>query len=171
MYFKEICRYIVAAQIASDGGKEIYDLMSYLPKTWQDGYDAKDGNIAKAIKIINTTKPCGINYYYGKGDGVAPVIIYFNIKTDKGYKQVSFHSFNKAFAKMIGKGQKTSWRYSTSSRENCEFLINHYDLFKEKTQDFCESTEKVDLNAAKQKESTKRRPRRGDIKISRRKRF
>lgn len=127
--FNEILCYIVAAQVASDGGKGIEDekIMFFAYRVYRSAYNAKDRAIEKAIRLLEENKCNGISYYIAAGDDKAPAIVYFEIETMEGIKQISFHCFNNFITDRIGNGKQTSWD-TMSSRENCKYLIDKYNL-------------------------------------------
>lgn len=104
---KVIIKNIILAQVASDAGKGIYELYKKTPPSLKKEvktaehfkYRRKDVYIQNAIKIINTTPRCGINYWCIKAldqNGYPSVITYFDIKVNEQRYQVSFHSpYNK----------------------------------------------------------------------------
>lgn len=132
---KLICINIVAAQIASDAGKGIYDIdfnhlnIKSFKMAEKFAYDVKPGFILKAIEIINSNPQCGINYYVSADEdqnGYDSVIVYFDIKINDERFQVSFHTpLNKAddLIRLVGTGRKTRWRRIVGSRESCQKLI------------------------------------------------
>lgn len=145
---KKICKQIVLAQAASDYAKGHSELTHILKNTESNKkfydsdsrvcYDYKDKCIMNALKIIDNTPRCGVNYYYDwqpDQNGYQSILIYFDIKIDETRLQVSFHSFcpslrtriNKKIhdGKKPSKGRKTKWDHG-SSRQNCEWLINHF---------------------------------------------
>lgn len=131
---KQIIRFICLAQIASDAGKGIYELemSSKMADTaaWRK-YAIKDKMIFEAIKIINNSRRCGINYHIVSGkdqNGHDSYIIYFDVKVEGERRQVSFHSFNKKlWSPRVNTGRKTVWD-EKSSRYNCKKFIEEYAL-------------------------------------------
>ena len=132
--YLKIVAAIVAAQACSDAGKSIFDYnySQKIDKTFGEyqHYSHKDKFIAKAIDLIDSAPPCGVNYSVTKGDlGNGNNIIYFDI-ADKncGRMQVSFHNFTRAMREKRGKGRPTHWHWDEDSRQNCEVLFSQYNL-------------------------------------------
>lgn len=134
---KNILKNIILAQVASDAGKRIYDISPFSPSSLKRevktaerfGYKNKDKYIQNAIKIINTTPRCGINYWCVKTpdqNGYDSMLTYFDIKLNGKRFQVSFHSpynwtnltsYNK-------KGRLTRWtKELEGSRNACIELL------------------------------------------------
>lgn len=123
-----IIHLVAAAQAHSDEGKinkslygETVKVLNFTGKTCDGGYPGKDDAILAAIKIIDTHKYMGVNYYVK--DNGKNVIVYFNFKIDGKRYQVSFHSFSNKLRKLIGKGSSCRWEKKMSCRETCQTLL------------------------------------------------
>ena len=129
---KNIIKYIILAQIASDGGKGIKTLQTFkkAKEAFLKGYAVKDKYILTAIKIIDSTPRCGINYFVKEAsdqNGYASLIIYFDLKINEKRYQISFHSpKNRTLLNQNkNKGRKTRWTGEVSgSRNACIELAN-----------------------------------------------
>lgn len=134
----KIIRAIIMAQIASDAGKGEYGdggrcrgdrLAKYR------GYAAKPHYIAAAIKMINTTPRCGINYYCTTApdqNGYPSVLVYFDIRWEGHRYQLSFHNppqHSGLLRQYIGKGRPTRWnKWRGGSRADARTLIEIFGL-------------------------------------------
>lgn len=99
-----IARELILAQAASDGGKNIKDLLDLthtvpgLKSAYKEGYSDKDKHIRKALKLIQRSHgKSGFSYYVTKDPEILyrwePMnLIYFNFKVDGIRFQMSFHS-------------------------------------------------------------------------------
>ena len=135
---EKIIRAIVMAQISSDSGKGQYGeggrcrgdrLAKY------KGYAAKPYYIAAAIKMINTTPRCSINYYVTEEydqNGYPSVLVYFDIRWEGHRYQISFHTPPRQAALLrpyIGKGRVTRWnKMRGGSRADARTLIEIFGL-------------------------------------------
>lgn len=123
---REIARQVVLAQIASDAGKQTYELSvkgTAAKAARKFGYAVKDAHIQKAIDLINKNRLCGFIYWIEKApdqNGYLSTVIYFKYNG----KQVSFHSFGTITP---WKGAKQRWDHG-SSRQNCQSLIEEFNL-------------------------------------------
>ena len=132
---KEIARHIVLSQIASDGGKKIFELkINNSSSVARRGYEVKDQHILNAIKLINNSRGQSGFYYYlenrGDQNGNPSKIIYFSFKIEGKRYQISFHSFAGGEIKEMAarqKGLRSHWDHK-DSRVNCQLLINYYNL-------------------------------------------
>lgn len=125
---KTIARNIILAQVASDGGKYIEDIMDIIPGakyTWYQGYSLKDIHIEKAMKMIaaNSGKT-GYYYTVTRDKNINSYLIYFSFKLEGKRYQVSFHSFNN-WQKYLSKTQPTYWDHK-SSRQAVISLADYY---------------------------------------------
>ena len=126
-----IAEAIVLAQVASDGGKrigDIYNISTRSKKTWMDGYDSKDDEILRAIKMILSSKESAFRFYVSEGDLYNSIIVYFDWRVDGVKRQVSFHSY---FGELIKFAKKS--RYATrwdkgSSRQTAIEIARYYHL-------------------------------------------
>lgn len=121
-----VCKYIVLAQISSDGGKMIPDIKDTLPignVYFKKGYKMKDSLIMKAIKTIQCTKDSGFRFCVKECSGFRSraFIVYFNFKLDGKRCQISFHSFNTKLERYINNSVSTRWD-KKSSRKTAESL-------------------------------------------------
>lgn len=132
-----ILKNILLAQIASDGGKGIEELIETSASKKEKyarkmAYNKKEEYILQAIRTIRRSKT-DVNYYVEeKGDqnGYPSIIVYFDFKINNKRKQVSFHTpYNKASTELYllkGSGRKTRWSKNIGgSREAC-FEIKEY---------------------------------------------
>ena len=132
---KEIARHIVLSQIASDGGKGIYEIsIAHSGRIAEKGYHVKDKHILTAIQLINKAKgQSPFTYYSEKKDdqnGNPSKIIYFTLRKDGKRYQVSFHTFAGDEIKEMAeakKGLKTHWDHK-SSRMACQKIIELFNL-------------------------------------------
>lgn len=134
---KNIIKNIILAQVASDAGKYVYTIKNYTPPILLKevkaaehfGYNRKEIYIQNAIKIINKTPRCGINYWCIKApdqNGYDSIITYFDIKANGKRFQISFHSpYNRTLlSDMNKKGRKTRWeKRENGSRNACIELL------------------------------------------------
>lgn len=124
---KNIIKNIILAQIASDSGKNIKTLTTFkgAQEAQKKGYAIKDVYILTAIKLINATPRCGINYYVEEKpdqNGYPSLIIYFEIKLNEKRYQISFHSPKNRtiLLQNKNKGRKTRWTGKVDeSRQAC----------------------------------------------------
>ncbi len=130
---KKIIEKVILAQIASDAGKGIYDLVDTSSKVIgkevkravRQGYDVKVKYILDAIKLVNATPKCGVNYYVintPDQNGHDSDLVYFDIRLNGMRYQVSFHSPVGSFAPYYNKGRKTHWD-EKSSRKACLAML------------------------------------------------
>ncbi len=131
---KDIARCIVLAQIASDGGKNIYSELAAVSgghRAAAAGYSLKDGNIKKAISLISSRRECGITYSVCEDASYSnkTYLIYFTFYIEGVRKQVSFHSpgEDKFYKKISCSSRKTTWD-KKSSRKACQDLANYLHL-------------------------------------------
>ena len=139
----QVAKMIVAAQIASDAGKDIYRLsMHGNNKALQEraermAYEAKDTYILEAIKTIDSNPYMGWNYYVCKAkdqNGYPSYITYFTLKHEGKNIQVSFHTpaniGGVTFKQKVGSGTRQFWRYNkrTGSASHCSELIKIFNL-------------------------------------------
>ncbi len=134
---RQIIRAIVMAQIASDAGKGTYELHMKADRGARHlGYGLKVTAIVRALRMIDTTPMCGVNYYVEKTldqNRCASTIVYFDVKVHDGVrKQLSFHtpmSLADPLQPWVGKGRKTRWtREFGGSRKAARELIELFDL-------------------------------------------
>ena len=130
---RKIAKYIVLAQVASDGGKRISDLRYINPTIWEEGYDAKDDLILSAIKEIQHHKNSGCYFHIAEDCSLKgnPNVVYFNYKINGKRYQISFHTFSydiwKMYGKNITKNCITHWD-KKSSRDNALTLYKEVVL-------------------------------------------
>lgn len=134
---KQIAIYIISAQIASDAGKQIFELnighLTRCPKHF--GYQIKSWYLVQAINLIRKNQT---DFHYwiseieGDQNGFPSLITYFDWKIDGKRYQASFHTpLNQVPPEMMGmagSGRKTRWAKETSSRDTCLSLVNEYNL-------------------------------------------
>lgn len=129
-----ICKNIVLAQIASDAGKDIYELHlddnSY-NKASSYAYQNKSQYLLRAIQQIDNSPYIGVKYYVQEDSEFKGVICYFQIKlADHKTIQASFHvpGFDenmKKFLKYTGRRKRIRWD-EKSSRYTCFQLIEYF---------------------------------------------
>lgn len=99
-------------------------------------YKAKTQYILKAIRLINSNRRCGWNYWVKRTldqNGYSSIITYFEYKNDGLKVQISFHTpFSKSpveLDKMANgkKGRICHWDHG-SSRKNCQLLIDRFEF-------------------------------------------
>lgn len=132
-----VCKYLVLAQIASDGGKHLWfgkdDLSNSLsigPVYRLKGYSVKDSEIIKAINTITRSKKStGFHFYVKEVDGFRSraFLVYFNFKLDGKRYQISFHSFNLKLEKFANDKFSTRWD-KKSSRESAKVLADYLNM-------------------------------------------
>jgi len=127
---KQAALNIILAQVASDGGKGIVELLNNLPsnlyskaeKVWSAGYAAKDELLERACLIVARHHDAGIRFFVTEDkQGIAAYIIYFDIKEGGKRWQASFHSFNKKrWSKWVkpSVASRGNWDHK-NSRETC----------------------------------------------------
>jgi len=114
---KKVCKYIVLAQTASEGGKGVVYGKGNLHNANAAGYALKDAYIAQAIEAARGVR--GVRISGGNGGGMS--IIYFDIL---GVGQVSFHSFKEWKLPICGK-----WNEKVGgSVETCLKLSKKFNL-------------------------------------------
>ena len=121
-----IARFILLAQVASDGGKGITCIKDIMGNKscsiWKQGYSAKDWAILEALGMIARSKKSRFRYFVKSFDKYSG-IVYFQYKDSDGFRrQVSFHTFCKEVI-----------RYATLRRvkgelqqqgKSCRFITN-----------------------------------------------
>lgn len=130
---KQAIRRIVLAQVASDGGKGIVDLIDVMPsnfmpsaqKAWNAGYAVKDNLLEQAVQITACHHDADIHFFVARDEeGVAKFIIYFDIRINGKRWQVSFHSFDERWTKWTKStmSSRGHWDHK-KSRETCQMLL------------------------------------------------
>lgn len=124
-----VAKYIVSAQIASDGGKRIKGIRNSLPDgflRYENGYGDKDMYILKAIDLINRAHgTSGFSYYVGRDKDAAygpKTVVYFNYKMHGERRQISFHSYSRSLKKFVSNRHRTTWDHK-DSRANALELV------------------------------------------------
>lgn len=84
-------------------------------------YKKKDICTKEAVRLINST-PVGRITYSIRKDINNRTVVYFNIKTNNGTKQVSFHTFLKGMNNKLNTGVKTRWQKSAYGPAVCRYL-------------------------------------------------
>lgn len=133
---RAIAKAIVFAQLASDGGKGINDLVNEVNgkdacKCFSLGYKAKDGNIFKAIDLINRQKSEEVRFYVRHAwdqNGYASYLVYFTFRLNGKRLQVSFHSPDRGWSYLDKYCENTSATYwdKDSSRRTCLILAERF---------------------------------------------
>lgn len=135
---QRIIKDIILAQVASDSGKDIFEIVS--GNNWKDkkaahavecGYSAKDIYILSAMKLICKSKIANIRFYATNCKEINSKLVYFDIKIDEKYYQVSFHCFDKEIKKFVetSKKSRTAWSKEIPSRQTCILLGKRFGLF------------------------------------------
>lgn len=130
---KQAIKRIVLAQVASDGGKYIRELVDEIngslkepaQKAWDRGYQIKDILLEQACKIVARHHDNDIRFFVTKDkQGVAKFIVYFDIKINDKKWQASFHSFSASWAKweQVSVPSRGHWDHK-DSRETCRKLL------------------------------------------------
>lgn len=126
---KQAAKAIILAQVASDGGKGIVELINALPKTlmpsaekaWDAGYAFKDELLERACTIVARHHDNDIRFFVTEDkQGVAKFIVYFDIKVNGKRWQASFHSFSKRWSRWTKStvASRGNWDHK-SSRATC----------------------------------------------------
>ena len=133
---KQAAKRVILAQIASDGGKGITDLLDVIPaslkpsasKAWQKGYLVKDILIQQACEIVCRSHDKDIRFFVVEDkDHVADYIIYFDVVIDNKRHQVSFHSFWDGWCRYLRGSTRSMGRWDhLSSRATCEKLVYRF---------------------------------------------
>lgn len=129
---KQAARRIILAQVASDGGKRIEELLNALPEAikpeaetaWSHGYAYKDTLLKQACEIVARHHDSDIRFFVVEDkQKVAKFIVYFDIKVNGKRWQASFHSYSKNWSKWTKSSAASmgSWDHK-SSRETCLVL-------------------------------------------------
>lgn len=116
---RQIARYILNAQIASDGGKHIYEIDYLSYHASDEAYDGKDKYILRAIKLIRSQKRSKWRYSVTDGGYISPFLVYFETRSDIRKLQISFHSFDYGLVpyqrkKESRKGMRIRWDRDSS---------------------------------------------------------
>lgn len=83
-----VAKAILDAQVASDGGKGIREIMHMNKSAWYRGYDAKDIYIEKALTLINSDRNSAFRYrVVHNGENL---LVYFTCRVNGQKLQVSF---------------------------------------------------------------------------------
>ena len=130
-----IAKFIIAAQAASDAGKDIREIDGRCARhARHDKYACKPGYIVKAIEIIRNSNSDFRYYVEEKGDqnNYPSVVAYFEFKLDDERHQVSFHTpANRAgvLKKYSNTGRKTRWDGDCGgSRKSCLRLKEYFGI-------------------------------------------
>lgn len=128
---KKVAELILRAQNASDGGKNIDELvLCTSEKTYRDnkhGYAGKDMFIMKAIEMIaRNRKNTNFRYSVVHDGEIADYLVYFDTTINGKKYQVSFHSFNNDLERFIRKSFKTEWDKKDSRRAAAEIYKAYF---------------------------------------------
>lgn len=86
-----VAKAILDAQVASDGGKGIREIMHMNKNAWYRGYDVKDIYIEKALTLINSDRNSAFRYrVVHNGENL---LVYFTCRVNGQKLQVSFHTY------------------------------------------------------------------------------
>lgn len=122
---RAVLKNIYLAQMASDGGKGIYELPPWdeTKKKKRLGYDQKDEYILRAIDLIVRKKDTGFSFFVTRCKDINSYLVYFEMTFGNELYQVSFHSYCDNLEKYLKKNSKhyTVWD-EKSSRDTCLFL-------------------------------------------------
>lgn len=111
--WRDVCRNIIRAQVASDGGKGIDKTMDICPSVWRKGYEVKDKYIMCAIEKIEKYGIECTGWWYGFQKDYPYNIVYFGTYMYGKYYQISFHTLMFKETKV-----KMQWDWG-DSRYNC----------------------------------------------------
>ena len=142
---KSILALIIKAQYASDHAKRIKNNVENLPKDfnieqkypwWWDNknfYQLKDRCIENALNLIDHNPPMGVYYYVERKadqNGNPSNIIYFMIREEERWLQISFHNFRRSIRfgwAETKKGFPVHWdKKLGGSRESANYLAKKY---------------------------------------------
>ena len=134
---REIAKAIIFAQLASDGGKKVYDLIDEVDckgarKCFDRGYASKDANILKAIDLINKGMSEEVAYYVCRDldqNGYDSYVVYFAFRLNGTRHQVSFHSPARGCSfleRYCDESHRTRWDDRVPSRQNCLRLAERF---------------------------------------------
>lgn len=125
-----IARYILNAQISSDGGKSIYEISNLSRHAFNEAYDGKDRYILGAIKMIRSSKDSNFRFFV-KPNSWTAFIVYFETRIHGEKFQVSFHSYDESLRPYcLGKahhGFRTRWDHG-SSRDTAVAIAEYYGI-------------------------------------------
>lgn len=86
-----VAKAILDAQVASDGGKGISEIMHMNKNAWYRGYDVKDIYIEKALTLIASDRNNAFRYrVVNTGENL---LVYFTCRVNGQKLQVSFHTY------------------------------------------------------------------------------
>ncbi len=133
---KQAAKAIILAQVASDGGKGIVELIDALPKSlsvsadkaWNAGYAFKDELLERACIIVARHHEKDIRFFVTKDEEkIAKFIVYFDVHIGGTRWQASFHSFSNRWEKWTKSTapSKGHWDHK-SSRETCLELAKFF---------------------------------------------
>lgn len=122
-----VAKAILDAQVASDGGKDIREIMHMNKNAWYRGYDAKDLYIEKALSLIASDRNSAFRYrVINTGENL---LVYFTCRINNGQKlQVSFHSYGyKKFRRYLKNNDAYHlvWDHE-SSRDSAVEIWRHF---------------------------------------------
>lgn len=125
---KKAAKMIIAAQIASDAGKHIYEINGDLGhRARKYGYDIKADYIYDALNIISKQNNSIFRYSVTKGadqNGYSSILVYFEFKKGTEKFQISFHCYEWEYFENFLNSKKNfhmKWDHK-DSRESCEVL-------------------------------------------------
>jgi hypothetical protein len=136
---KKALEAIILAQIASDGGKGIKDLLweiagvdgtasdAFKRKAWaafNKGYSCKDSFLEEACQIVARHHDDDLRFFVTEDQQrVAKYIVYFDVRIHNVRWQASFHSFSKSWGKWVKSSapSRGHWDHK-DSRATCSAL-------------------------------------------------
>jgi hypothetical protein len=132
---RKIAQLLVLAQIASDAGKGFQDeklnSVRGAKRAVNGGYNRKDLYVREAIESILKSRNSAFRFFcctdlHCRADS----LVYFKVKVDGVYRQISFHSFDCELWKYQTKqSEKHTQRWDHGvSRETAYALIEAYNL-------------------------------------------
>lgn len=121
-----VAKAILDAQVASDGGKDIKEIMHMNKSAWYQGYDMKDNYIEKALNLIVSDRNSSFRYRVVDND--ENLIVYFTCRVNGQKLQVSFHTYGfRKFKRYLKKNDvyHLVWDHE-SSRDSAMTIWHHF---------------------------------------------
>lgn len=131
-----IAKYVIAAQVCSDGGKNTPSVKMKNSSHYQWGYDGKPAMIEQAIRIIDSMPRCQFTYWCEMApdqNGYGSMITYFEFNLGGYVGQISFHTpsnlITSFLRKKTNKGRRTKWnKIRGGSLESSKYLRDYFNL-------------------------------------------
>lgn len=121
-----VAKAILDAQVASDGGKSIKEIMHMNKSAWYQGYDMKDNYIEKALNLIVSDR--NSSFRYRVVDAGENLLVYFTCRVNGQKLQVSFHTYGfRKFKRYLKKNDtyRLVWDHE-SSRDSAMMIWHHF---------------------------------------------